>query len=679
MKGHTDVMKRFLFASLAVVLALTTAATSSVSAAGPKYERLPLGSVVADGWLHDQLARSKAGMGGNLDVLEPEMIAKPYVTRDHASTVSPGWSGEISGEYWTGLVQLAYTLNDPELIAKAENWVRASLALQEEDGYLGSYRPTENRAEDYCAWSANWHFRALLAYYDATGDKTVLDAVHRCLLWFVEHWAGDAKTNYAGPTLIESMIDVYLLTGDERLGRWCVEYVDWLDENDAYRHGRKSFERPELLYNEDHSVAYAENVKHPALVSLFNGDPSLVAASENGLKNVFDKAWQCTGGPVSNFEYDGPPGSNHETEYCAYATYVNTFWRMATIVGDAKYGDLMEYTLFNGAQGARKNDERAIAYSTSPNQTLATIESASFACDPGYGAYAPCVYVACCPAQSVRIYPEYVRSMFLRDAEDGSIALLAYGPATATFKDGDVDVKISEKTIYPFGETIELSVACSDVWSKTLRLRKPTWCEKWSVSVDGEIIDAPEKDGWISVTRDWKENSVAATFEAKPRVEAIKDVQFKDEPLRVVRCGALLFALQFDEDWRPWPGRPITPLPEGWSWFDVVCKTPPTFYSLNVKELAANPNEIEKVVSEPTENVWDAPPLRLTLPATRSTLRAWPPYAKWNVRRTPTPYENPATPDDDAQVERIELVPFGCTALRQACFTVLKEAEETAK
>ena len=488
-------------------------------------------------------------------------------------------SGEISGEYWTGLVQLAYTLNDPELIAKAENWVRASVALQEEDGYLGSYRPSENRAEDYCAWSANWHFRALLAYYDATGDKTVLDAVHRCLLWFVEHWAGDAKTNYAGPTLMESAIDVYLLTGDERLGRWCVDYLDWLDKHDAYRHGRKSLERPELLYNEDHSVAYAENVKHPARLALY-WRPCARRGERKRAEERFRQGVAMHGRSGLQLRISLPPSSNHETEYCAYATYVNTFWRMATIGGDAKYGDLMEYMLFNGAQGARKNDERAIAYNSAPNQIAATRDSASFACEPVFGVYAPCVHVACCPAQSVRIYPEYVRAMFLRDAEDGSIALLAYGPATAAFKDGDVDVTISEKTIYPFGETVELHIASSDVWSKTLRLRKPTWCENWSISVDGKKIDAPEKDGWISVARDWKENVVSATFEAKPRVEAIKDAYFTDEPLRVVRCGALLFAVPFAEDWRPWPGTPITPLPEGWAWFDVVCKTPPTFYSL---------------------------------------------------------------------------------------------------
>lgn len=85
--------------------------------------RLPLGSVIAQGWLKTQLERSKAGMGGHLDELEPDMIAKPYVDRSHKSKVSPGWSGEISGTYWTGLVQLAFTLNDDELKAKADKWV----------------------------------------------------------------------------------------------------------------------------------------------------------------------------------------------------------------------------------------------------------------------------------------------------------------------------------------------------------------------------------------------------------------------------------------------------------------------------------------------------------------------------------------------------------------------------
>ncbi len=38
---------------------------------------------------------------------------------------------------------MAFTLNDAELKAKDEKWVRTTISLQEEDGYLGSYRKTD--------------------------------------------------------------------------------------------------------------------------------------------------------------------------------------------------------------------------------------------------------------------------------------------------------------------------------------------------------------------------------------------------------------------------------------------------------------------------------------------------------------------------------------------------------
>ena len=141
-----------------------------------RLHKLPLGSIVAKGWLREQLLRSKAGMGGYLDVLEPDMIANtfisysafkrlPWSSEDADPTFAAGWSSEISGTYWTGLVQLAYTLNDAELIAKAEKWVEGVLKHQEPDGYLGGYpKETTDRNADYNPWGSAWCYRALLAY-----------------------------------------------------------------------------------------------------------------------------------------------------------------------------------------------------------------------------------------------------------------------------------------------------------------------------------------------------------------------------------------------------------------------------------------------------------------------------------------------------------------------------------
>ncbi len=633
--------------------------------------QLPLGSVTAQGWLKMQLERSKAGMGGHLDELEPEMIAKPYVDRNHKSKVSPGWSGEISGTYWTGLVQLAFTLDDAELKAKAGKWVHATLALQEEDGYLGSYRKTDNRMEDYSAWSANWCYRALLAWHDATGEEAVLKAVHRGLLWFVEHWAGDRKTDYAGPTLMESMMTVYLKTGDTRLYKWCLDYLTWLDKHDKFRHGMASLQRPALEYNEDHVVAFGENVKHPALAYMADGLPEHLAATRNGIQQVMDKGWQCTGAPASNFEYLSPPSAIHETEYCNFATYLNTFSWMARITGEAAYGDFMERILFNGAQGARRKDDRAIAYNTAPTQFAASMNSCLFGNAASFGVYAPNIHVACCPAQSVRIYPEFIRAMFLRD-RDENLFLPAYGPCALHFVSRDgADVSIREETMYPFDETVTLRVKTSAPWRRQLMLKMPAWCQTHRVTLNGtEVTGTTNSNGYLAIDRAWQDDTLCIVFKMEPTVKAVNDVYFQKEPLRAVECGPLVFALKYAEDWAPVKGTPLTPLPQGWSWFDVACKGNPAFYSISLSSLDGG-RALVKKQKITSGYPWEDSPIKLSVPMIRSQKHAYPCHFR-AFKHTLLPYGNPVTPDEGAKVENIELVPFGCTVLRMTCFTVCK-------
>ena len=100
-----------------------------------KLKPFPLGAIRAEGFLNEQLLRNKDGMGGHLDELEPGMIADPFVAKSYVKRWGDGdqsgWGAEISGNDWTGLVKLAYTLQDAELITKAENWVNAMMKNQQ--------------------------------------------------------------------------------------------------------------------------------------------------------------------------------------------------------------------------------------------------------------------------------------------------------------------------------------------------------------------------------------------------------------------------------------------------------------------------------------------------------------------------------------------------------------------
>jgi uncharacterized protein len=676
MKRKTITFGKTIFSLVIVFLALALVGCRSKHTASEKVSykhltRLPLGNVTAEGWLKTQLERNKAGMGGHLDELEPEMIAKPYIDRNYKSQVSPGWSGEISGTYWTGFVQLAFTLNDEELKAKARKWVYSTLALQEEDGYLGSYRKTDNRLEDYSAWSCNWCYRALLHYYDATADKEVLDAVHRGLLWFVKNWAGDQKTSYAGPTLMESMIVVYLKTGDEKLFSWCLDYIKWLDKNDKFHQGMASLQRDSLEYNEDHVVAFGENVKHPALIFLAGGGPEYLEASINGIKQIIAKCWQPNGAPASNFEYLSPPSSIHVTEYCNFSTYLNTFSWMACITGKAVYGDLIERILFNAAEGARKKDERAIAYMSSPNQLYATMESCLFGLN-SFEVYSPCYQVGCCPTQSVRIIPEYIRTMFIRD-KDENLYLPAYGPCSVHFASEEgTNLTILEETNYPFDETITLHIKTSAPWEKQLMLKIPLWCKNHEIKLNGVAVKASvNADGYLPVENCWNDDTLTIFFGMTPTIVSVKDIYFQKEPLRAIECGPLVFSLKYPEFWAQVAGTPLTPLPKDWTWYEVSMlskenPTHPTFYSLNLLEINSGSVIVKK--QSGSEYPWEDSPVKLEVPM-HTSKQAYANY--WdNQRNTPMPYGNPVTADSTSQI--VEMIPYGCTNLRMTCFTVCK-------
>jgi len=635
---------------------------------------LPLGAITAEGWLKAVLERSKAGMGGHLDELEPDMLHKPFIDRVYNCRTPfgrlPGWYGEFSGMYWTGLVQLAFTLNDDELKAKAGKWVQGVLAIQEEDGYLGNYRKNENRMDDYSAFASNCGYRALLSWHDATGDEAVLKAVHRGLLWFVENWAGDRKTNYAGPQIMDSMIAVYLKTGDERLYQWCLDYTAWLDKHER-RHSMAAFQRPELQYGEDHPTAFGCNVKHPALIYQVNGRREYLDASVNGLKQIMTKAWQCTGAPSSNKERHSPPSADHETEYCNFESFLNTFQHMARITGRAEYGDLMERILFNAAQGARKKDERAIAYMTSPNQLLATMNSTLYGCMSHYGVYAPCIDVACCPARSVVVYPMFVRALCMRDAEE-NLYLPAYGPCEIRFASGTgAKIEIREETAYPFHDTITLKIKASQAWKRKLNLKIPAWCKKYRVELNGKAVaGGPTADGYLPVAHAWRDDTLTVRFDMKPRVVETEDVYFPDEPLRTVECGPLLFSIRVPVDWKEVPGRPLTRLPEGWSWYEARPKggadALPS-YSLDLAAIEKGAG-IEEVFGK-SDYVWEDSPLKLKVPMRRSP-QVYELKSGKQVRvdkRNPVPCQGPT--------EMVELVPYGCTILRLTCFTVCNQGE----
>ena len=637
-----------------------------------KLDRYPLGSIKAEGFLKEQMLRGKDGICGHLHELEPNMIADPYINKTPVPAWEKGnqngWGAEISGNYWTGYIQFAYTLGDPEMIKTATEWVDTMLKKQRADGYLGTYY--EENAEiydDYNAWGTACALRGLIAFYEATGRYDVLEAAHRCLLWFVSVWSGENKTTYAGPFIIEPMIFVYHITGDERLASFAEEYLNFVCKNDIFGTSYKSFLEKELHYNVSHTAGYGCQCRQPALVYTASGNPDHLKATEKALDNLYSKSVQLTGSPVSDNEYVSPVRSAAETEYCCYAFFNATNSYMSYITGQAKYGDRMEQMFYNGAQGARKKDEKAIAYMSTTNQIYATEHSSATHQDAQ--AYAPCYPTSCCPVNAVAVVPEFIRGMILREGENG-VCIMAYGPCSLKYK----DVALTVKTCYPFRNTV--SVIIENTGSLDLSLRIPEFAKGYTLTVNGEAVTADEKDRFVKISRNFAAgDEVKISFKAEVEIIKINDSDGPSNFPLAIKYGALVFSYHIPERWSVTRGRPMTALPEGWHWYNVT----PAFEEAKVKDaherlglrrerisynVALDENlKPEDVTVEELDEcgyVWEKPMIKLHTHCYKAPYLI-PPYPQ-------TTYE----PYGEYQyvTDRLPLTlePYGCTNLRITYF-----------
>jgi len=632
---------------------------------------LPLGQVAARGWLERQLRIEAQGMSGHLDELEPAMIATPYITREREEKVCVGWSAEISATYWLGLIQLAYTLGDEALQRKAAAWVDGVLAAQEADGYLGAYKATDNRKEDYNAMGVDFAVGALLAYYEATGRADVLEACRRGLLWFVEQWGGH-RTDYAAPYIIASMADVYRLTGDERLLKWAEDYMDWLGRNSKWPNHLPAFLDSTLAFNSAHAVAYGGWLALPSSLFCATGRRDYCKAGINAVKKVVNRCFQRTGAPASNNEHLSPPGANCETEYCNFPTYAAAFRRLMLATGRAAYGDAIEKIVFNGSQGAKKKDGRAIAYMSSPNQMFATLDSSIYGNRSEMEVYAPAYVVACCPVQAVRVLPEYVRGMVMTDRRRQNLYLTGYGPchAATTLKSG-ARVEMEEITEYPFKETVTLKFTLPSETDFTLNLRIPGWCAQASVAVNGAAVAGPFKAGsYLTLSRTWRTgDTVELRLPMAVRVVEVKDDACSHKRPLAIERGALLFALPIEPEWKAVPGHPLTPLPEGWSWYEARPRQGPDAAGNRPWACALEKQRVLKPGAIQAEYrdiggafPWETSPVVLKVPARRVRHAYTPGGGRKNVET----YGDRGEVGEDEAV--IELVPYGCTNLRIAYF-----------
>lgn len=454
--------------------------------------------------------------------------------------------------------------------------IRIMNAAQWEDGYLFTYysvpeKQPENRwtnvdwaHEQYCAGHM---YEAAVAHYQATKDTSFLDIAVRNADLICDVFNPQGRTDPPGHEEIEiGLCKLYRATGNQKYLDQAKFFLD--------RRGREGSRGPEGTrglygeYAQDHkpvteqTTAVGHSVRAVYLytgmadVAALTGDMQYIEAIDAIWKDVVGKKMYITGGIGSRHGGEAF-GDNYElpnltayNETCAAIGFV--FWnhRMFLLHGHAKYIDVMERTLYNGALSGISLEGDKFFY---PNP----LES------HGRHQRSPWFGCACCPSNVTRFIPAVPGYIYAQ--KDNNIYVNLFIGCKAQLNTKNNRVTMTQNTRYPWEGNVRITVEPEKTDEFTIFIRIPGWArneavptdlyhflkqtsEKPRLRVNNKEIQAPMQNGFATITRKWNKGDIIELNLPMPVRRIIANEKIEDDKGKVtLQRGPIVYCAEWPD------------------------------------------------------------------------------------------------------------------------------------
>lgn len=523
-----------------------------------RFEPISFSAIKPTGWLKKEIEKNLSGFTGHLDSLVPSLmidddiygknrLTKKVKSKDVGALSNGGdwqvqflwWNSESQSNWRDGYIRSTILVNNQQYLSRIKKYIDKILSTQDADGYLGIYDKDLRyhfNNENGELWAKTTLLRGLLAWYEYTKDKKVLTAIERAVKNVIVHYP--EKTSHPfysvtpydgglthGLMFTDVLESLYRITQNESYRRYCLFlYKDFsnevLEEDAQYK---KLIDSSYKLKN--HGVHTYEHLRAVAVAYYASGNKLLGNALKDFLEKI-NHTTTVTGAPIGD-EWIGGRNANETNtgyEYCSMQELMNSYEDMFLKTGNTSFGDKIEKLFFNAAQGARDPDESCIAYLKTDNSYYMTggINGDTSDKKQTRYSYSPVHRAAavCCVPNAGRIFPYYVQDMWMRDKSDLVATLL--GPCKLTTTVKRRKISIEENTSYPYDNSIEFKIKTDQPVMFTLKIRKPGWADKLSVSEAYK-----QEDGFIIINKVWNGNEkIVINFYTRPEAKEDKNNEY---------------------------------------------------------------------------------------------------------------------------------------------------------
>jgi uncharacterized protein len=411
-------------------------------------------------------------------------------------------------------------------------------------------------------WRGNTNFEIAAAYFNATGNRELLDQASKTAEALYENFKINNPPFSGGERDALNCLQLYRATGGKKHLDLAKHYLDIRGlENSVNRSRHNQSYKPVLEQSEavGHAVNCATLMVSLADVGVLTGLRDYFNAAQRMWADAVERKMYITGGVGStgNEGFGAPyslPNISAYAETCAVLMFITLNHRLFLATGDSKYIDVMERGMYNNALSG---------FAAAGNRFFYVNRLAS--AGDGRDTRWERASLECCPPNLVRFLAAVPGFVYAQDKQD-AVYVNLYLSSEASFNVAGKDLMLAVESEMPWGGKSKITVSAKQAVRGTIKLRIPGWARNQvapgtlysyqhkldkqpMVSVNGKAVStAVDRTGYVSLERMWQNGDrieIEFPFEAR---QVVTDSRVRENRGRVaIECGPIVYCAEWPE------------------------------------------------------------------------------------------------------------------------------------
>ena len=494
--------------------------------------------------------------------------------------------GEHQGEWWhdgdfykwmEASVYIYAVNKDRNIINDLDKIIEIIGKAQLENGYLSTpiiinkdLKPFSNR-KYHELYNSGHLLTSACIHHRVTGKTNFLDIAikHANYLYALFVPIKDHLKRFGfNQTQIMGLVELYRTTNDKKYLELAEQFInlrgsyDIVDDDttEGYPIGDMVQERVPLREETEavgHAVLALYYYAGAADVYAETGEKALIDALDRLWNDVTHKKMYVTGAIGQTHYGRSPrldkieegfideymmPNMTAYNETCANICNSMFNYRMLSLTGDAKHGDIMELVLHNSGLSGIGLEGKDYYYSNPLRKIEGALDYDNMNVE--FPERQPYLHCFCCPPNLVRTVAKSPAWAYSK-TENGIVVNLYGGNKLATTLVDGTAIKLSQKSDYPWNGIVEITIEEAKSEPFEMLLRIPAWAKGSTLKVNGQTVNDVVPGNYKRLKRQWAANDVITLdmpmetkfIEGHPRIEEVRNQV-------AIKRGPIVYALE---------------------------------------------------------------------------------------------------------------------------------------